>query len=60
MTKNILIALFVRKDYNTAIEVFDDVVSKTREIIRPGRSNVRYTSTKKTLFNELQKIMTNH
>lgn len=41
MTKYILIATFVRKDYHVAIETFDDVVSKTREIIKPERSNER-------------------
>jgi len=38
MTKDILIAVFIRKEYKRALEAFDDVVSKTREIIRPGRS----------------------
>jgi len=38
MTKDILIAVFNRKDYKKALNAFDDVVSKTREIIRPGRS----------------------
>jgi len=47
MTKDILIAIFVRKDYNIAIEAFDAVVSKTREIIRPGRSNERRHRQKK-------------
>jgi hypothetical protein len=47
MTKDILIAMFVRKDYNVAIHAFDDVVSKTREIIRPGRSNERNHRPKK-------------
>ena len=47
MTKDILIAMFVRKDYNIAIEAFDAVVSKTREIIRHGRSNERRHRPKK-------------
>jgi len=47
MTRDILIAMFVRKDYNIAIEAFDAVVSKTREIIRPGRSNERKHRPKK-------------
>ena len=37
MTKDILIAVFIRKEYKKALKVFDDVVYKTREIIRPGR-----------------------
>ena len=47
MTKDILIAMFVRKDYNAAIHAFDEVVTKTREIIRPGRSNERNKRPKK-------------
>jgi len=47
MTKDILIAMFIRKDYHVAIEAFDDVVWKTREIIRPGRSNERNHRPKK-------------
>lgn len=38
MTKDILIAIFIRKDYKKALTAFDDIVFKTREIIRPGRS----------------------
>ena len=47
MTKDISIAMFIRKDYHVAIEAFDDVVWKTREIIRPGRSNERNHRPKK-------------
>jgi hypothetical protein len=56
MTKDILIALFVRKDYNLAIEAFDDVVSKTREIIRPGRSNERNHRPKKLYSMNYKKL----
>ncbi|MDD4728678.1 MAG: hypothetical protein PHN55_08010 [Dysgonamonadaceae bacterium] len=38
MTKDILISLFIRKDLKKAFDAFDDVVCKTREIIRPSRS----------------------
>jgi len=47
MTKDILIAVFIKRDYATAIRAFDDVVKKTREIIRPGRSNERNHRPKK-------------
>jgi hypothetical protein len=47
MTKDILIAMFVRNVYYVAIKAFDDVVSKTREIIRYGRSNERNYRPKK-------------
>lgn len=56
MTKDILIAMFVRKDYNLAIEAFDDVVSKTREIIRPGRSNERNHRPKKLYSMNYKKL----
>jgi len=41
MTKDILIAVFIKKDYHPAMHAFDKIVEKTREIIRPGRSNER-------------------
>ncbi len=41
MTRETLIAVFIRKEYNKALEVFDDIVAKTREIIRPKRSMPR-------------------
>jgi hypothetical protein len=47
MTKDILIAVFIKKDYTPAILAFDDVVKNTREIIRPGRSNERNHQLKK-------------
>jgi len=47
MTKDILIAVFIKREYTTAIRAFDDVVKKTREIIRPGRSNERNHRPKK-------------
>lgn len=47
MTKDILIAVFIKKEYGPAIRAFDDIVAKTREIIRPGRSNERNHRPKK-------------
>jgi len=47
MTKDILIAVFIKREYSTAIRAFDDVVRKTREIIRPERSNERNHRPKK-------------
>jgi len=47
MTRDILISVFIKRDYGAAIRAFDDVVSKTREIIRPGRSNERKHRLKK-------------
>jgi hypothetical protein len=47
MTKDILIAVFIRKEYKKAFNAFDDIVSKTREVIRPGRSVERNHRPKK-------------
>lgn len=47
MTKDILIGVFIRKEYEKALKAFDDIVYKTREIIRPGRSNKRNHRPKK-------------
>jgi len=41
MTQDILIAVFLRKQFEKALNAFDEIVAKTREIIRPGRSNPR-------------------
>lgn len=41
MTRETLIAVFIRKEYKKALEAFDDIVAKTREIIRPKRSMPR-------------------
>jgi len=47
MTKNILIGLFIRKQYEKAIQSFDKIVGQTREIIRPGRKQPREKITKR-------------
>ena len=41
MTQDILIAVFLRRQFNLALNAFDKIVEGTREIIRPGRSNPR-------------------
>ena len=46
-TQEMLIGLFIRKQYQKAIKAFDDIVGKTREIIRPGRSEPGKTRPKK-------------
>lgn len=48
MTLDILISMFVRKDYKKSLEAFDANVSETREIIRPGRVVKRKRRPKKT------------
>jgi Transposase DDE domain len=47
MTQSILIAVFIKKQFRKAIKAFDDIVSKTREIIRPNRSLPRKHKPKK-------------
>jgi len=41
MTKNICIALFIKKLVTNALKAFDDIVANTREVIRPGRKEKR-------------------
>ncbi len=48
MTLDILISIFVRKDYKMSLKAFDENVSDTREIIRPDRVVPRKRRPKKT------------
>jgi hypothetical protein len=48
MTLDIIISMFVRKDYKRSLKAFDENVSETREIIRPGRSVQRKRRPKKS------------
>jgi hypothetical protein len=41
MTQEILVCVFIRKQYAKALAAFDEIVSKTREIVRPKRRNPR-------------------
>ena len=47
MTKDILIGVFIKQQYEKAIKAFDDIVYNTREIIRPDRKNERKHRQKK-------------
>ena len=47
-TQDILIAVFIRRQYAKALEAFDDIVYKTREIVRPGRNVPRPKRAKRT------------
>lgn len=47
MTKEILVSLFVKNKIVPALKAFDDIVYKTREIIRPDRKNERKHQKKK-------------
>lgn len=48
MTMDIMIAVIIRKQFKKALSAFDDIVQKTREIIRPGRSFPRNKKLKRT------------
>lgn len=45
--KNIRIGLLLNGKIKNAIQAFDDIVFKTREIVRPGRKNERKKRPKK-------------
>jgi hypothetical protein len=47
MTQDILLMVFIRKQFDKALDAFDKVVANTREIIRPGRSEPRNKKPKK-------------
>lgn len=47
MTQDILIPMFIRKQYEKALEAFDKVVTATREIVRPGRKFERNKKIKR-------------
>jgi hypothetical protein len=47
MTQDILIAVFIRREFDKALKAFDSVVEKTREIIRPGRNVPRNKKPKR-------------
>jgi len=47
VTLDVLIPVFVRKQYDKALRSFDKIVSETREIIRPGRNIPRKKKPKK-------------
>ena len=48
MTQEILMAVMIRKQFDKALEAFDQIVQKTREIIRPGRSVPRKKMPKRS------------
>lgn len=47
MTQNILIPILLKQQFEKAMQAFDSVVEKTREVIRPRRSNERKKKPKK-------------
>lgn len=47
MTQKILIGVFIKKQFKKAIKAFDQIIYRTREIIRPNRSLPRKHGPKK-------------
>lgn len=47
MLQSILVPVFIKNNFENAIKAFDDIVYKTREIIRPNRTNPRKHKPKK-------------
>ena len=47
MTQDILISVMIKRQYKRALEAFDDIVEKTREINRPGRKEPRQMKPKR-------------
>lgn len=47
ITRNILVGMFLKKQFKKALMSFDNIVYNTREVIRPGRKNERKHRQKK-------------
>lgn len=47
MLQSICVPIFIKKQFKKAIEAFDNIIYKTREIIRPNRKNPRNHKQKK-------------
>ena len=56
MTQEILIGIFLKHQFQKAFEAFDQVVEKTREIIRPGQSVIRNKKPKRTFSMNYKKL----
>ena len=56
MFYDIAIGIFIKKDIKGALQAFDRVMTKTCEIIRPGRANPRNHKTKKVYYMNKKKL----
>jgi hypothetical protein len=56
MTQDILIGVLIRQKFKTALEAFDDVVKKTREIIRPNRKVPRNKKPKRLYYMNYKRL----
>ena len=56
MFYDISIGIFIKKDFKKALEAFDGLMTKTCDIIRPGRANPRNHKTKKVYYMNKKKL----
>ena len=56
MLYDIAIGIFIKKDIKRALDAFDQVMTKTCEIVRPGRANPRNHKTKKVYYMNKKKL----
>jgi hypothetical protein len=56
MFYDIAIGIFIRKDFKNALMAFDELMMKTCEIIRPGRTNPGNHKTKKVYYMNKKKL----
>jgi hypothetical protein len=56
MTQDIMIAVFIRKQFTKALQAFDEIVSQTRELIRPGRTEPRNKKPKKSYYMNYKRL----
>ena len=56
MTQDILIGVLIRKQFEKALNAFDNIVANTREIIRPGRTNPRNKKPKKLYYMNYKRL----
>ncbi|GHV48789.1 hypothetical protein FACS1894181_05560 [Bacteroidia bacterium] len=56
MTQEILASVFLKHRFGIALEAFDRIVEKTREVIRPGRSVERNKKPKKLFSMNYKKL----
>jgi hypothetical protein len=56
MTQDILIGVFIRKQFKKALAAFDEIVYETREIIRPDRKIERHKKPKKSYYMNYKRL----
>jgi hypothetical protein len=56
MLQSLLVPIFIKKQFKKAIAAFDDIVYKTRELIRPNRKNERKHKPKRQYHMNYKRI----